>query len=135
MPVQLGDAMNSLPNLLAALAALTLLASPAQAQDQRFWQQQLNGSRRDLERAMSHSNDLRDSLRKVGDNATGCRLSRELRSTLMDVQVHSEKLSDAAWRLGLNEVHQAAVDLHNAALNERKDMEGGILAQCANLGS
>lgn len=122
--------------IAAGLAGLmvALAAQPARAQGRQFWIMQFNTTKVDLNKAIDRAADLRNQLRSVGDNATGCRLSRSLRSTLSDIQIHSEKIANAAGQLGDDEAHRAAVDLHNAALEERKRMEGGILVQCANLG-
>jgi hypothetical protein len=128
--------MTGTRSIAAALAGLVLAlaAQPAWAQGREFWIMQFNTTKVDLNKAIDRAASLRDQLRGVGDNATGCRLSRDLRMTLSDIQIHSEKIADAAARLGDDDSHRAAVDLHNAALEERHRMESGILVQCANLG-
>lgn len=122
--------------ITAGLAGLVLAlaAQPALAQGRQFWIMQFNSTKVDLNKAIDRAAELRNQLRSVDDNATGCRLSRSLRSTLSDIQIHAEKIANAAGQLGDDEAHRAAVDLHNAALEERKRMESGILVQCANLG-
>lgn len=124
-------------NGLAALAlasALALGAMPAAAQNAAFWRMEWRSAKNGLDRASNRVDELHGELRAVRDNASGCRLSRSLRSALMDVQVNAEKLANIEARFGNDDAHRRAVDLHNRALDERKSLEGGILVQCANLG-
>lgn len=121
--------------IATALGAAAILAAvPAQAQNDEFWKMERRSVQVEINRAVARVEDLHTQLRSVPDNATGCRLSRSLRSTLTDLQIHSEKMANINARLGNDEGHRAAVDLHNAALAERKRLEDGVLAQCANLG-
>lgn len=117
---------------LGAVAALA--AVPALAQNDEFWQMERRSVQVEINRTVERVEDLHAQLRSVPDNATGCRLTRSLRSSLTDLQVHSEKMANINARLGNDEGHRAAVDLHNAALEERKRLENGVLVQCANLG-
>lgn len=119
---------------LALAGVLALSAPPALAQSRQYWVSERNSVLADFKRAVARVDDLHAQLRSVGDNATGCRLSRSLRSALMDLQVFSERIANIDSQLGNDEGHRAAVDIHNNALAERKRMESGILVQCANLG-
>lgn len=119
---------------LALGGVLALAATPALAQNRQFWLNERRSVMANLNRAAARVDELHVQLRSVGDNATGCRLSRSLRSALMDMQVSAEKVANIDAQLGNDEAHRAAVDIHNAALAERKRMESGILVQCANLG-
>ncbi|MFM5917317.1 MAG: hypothetical protein ACKOOL_07275 [Novosphingobium sp.] len=95
---------------------------------------QLRSAHADVNRSVERVEDLHQQLRQVGDNATGCRLSRSLRGSLSDLQIHAEKLAGIYAQLGNDDAHRSAVDMHNAALEERHRLEGGILVKCAELG-
>ena len=108
------------PVILAATALALALPLPAVAQGADFYRQQLTFALRDLDKITYAINDLQDRLKGVSDRETGCRLLKSKVYELQRGQVQAEKVANYAAQLGEDEVHRAAVDQHNAFLENRR---------------
>lgn len=108
----------------ALLAPATLaLPVPAAAQGAAFYRQQLASALRDLDKISYELNSLQDQLHGVTDRAQGCRLLKSKVYELQRGQVQAEKVAGYAAQLGEDELHRAAVDQHNAFLENRRMSE------------
>ena len=108
------------PAIVAAAALALALPLPATAQGAGFYRQQLTFALRDLDKITYEINDLQDRLQGVTDRETGCRLLKSKVYELQRGQVQAEKVANYAAQLGEDEVHRAAVDQHNAFLENRR---------------
>lgn len=120
--------MITATRLVSLAAAALALAVPlaAAAQGQSFYRQQLTFALRDLDTITREINSLQDQLQGVSDHAQGCRLLKAKIYELKRGQVQAEKVADYAAQLGEDEVHRAAVDQHNAFLENRRLSEQGL---------
>jgi hypothetical protein len=117
VPKELSAMRRHIFTLLACMA----LASPqiAAAQGRDFYVFQYNSTIRDFNKAIDRVNEAKTDMKTERDFARGCALLNGLISDLKEAQILSEKLADYAYRIENDEGHRAAVDQHNALLEER----------------
>ena len=106
--------------LVAPGALAFVLSSPVTAQGVSFYRQQLTSAVRELDKITMEINSLQDQLHGVTSREQGCRLLKSKIYELQRGQLQAEKVAGYAAQLGEDELHRAAVDQHNAFLENRK---------------
>lgn len=118
--------------ILSLLICLALaLPQTAVAQGRDFYVFQYNSTIRDFNKAIDRVNEAKTDMKTERDFARGCALLDGLISDLKEAQILSEKLADYAYRIENDEGHRAAVDQHNALLEERHYWESERSRMCS----
>lgn len=106
--------------LIAVLGCIALtLPQIAVAQGGDFYRYQYNSTIMEFNKVVDSVNSLKRDMNSERDFTRGCAMMGSLISYLADAQVLAEKLADYANQLGDVDGHRAAVDMHNAYLEER----------------
>lgn len=95
----------------------------AVAQGRDFYLMQYNSTVRDMNKVVDRINSLKTDIKTEKDFTRGCSMLASLISDMKEAQILTEGLAGYAYQIDDMENHRAAVDQHNAYLEERRFWE------------